>query len=299
MFVANFLIALREGLEAALVVSVLVAYLVKVNRKDVLPALWLGVAIAAIIPLAAGAWMTFGPYTLSFGAQETIGGGLSLLAAAMVTWMILWMAAHGAAMSHQLTGQAETALKAGGWALVWLAIVSVGREGIETAVFVWATVKASATGGVVAPALGVMVGLIVAIGLGYLIYTGAVHLNLSLFFTVTGLFLVLVAAGIFTYGIGDLQEASLIPGWGVWAYDLSPWLAAHSNAWWFVLAEAMFNFTITPTHLQVIGWMAYVVIVGALFLYYSARAKRQLREQRAQREDTTVSHRPVALERTL
>ncbi|PFG28149.1 iron uptake transporter permease EfeU [Corynebacterium renale] len=288
MFLANFLIALREGVEAALIVGVLVAFLTKAGRRDVLPKLWLGVVVAAILPLAAGAFMTWGPYTLTFQAQEILGGVLSLVAVGMVTWMIVWMGKSSSALVAGLKDQAGAAIADGssGWALVWIAIISVGREGLETAVFVWATVKATAQGGFVAPTLGVITGLVVAIVIGWLIYRGAVAINLRLFFQVTAFFLIFVAAGILSYGIGDLQEASVLPGWGNWVYDLSPYFdghipGLHPDAWWFVLLEAIFQFNLSPTHLQLAGWAVYLCIMLVLFFWNVKKGPRKRREATA------------------
>lgn len=281
LFLGNFLIALREGVEAALVVGILIAYLVKVGRKDVLPQLWLGVAVATLIPLTAGAYMTFGPYTLTFAAQEILGGTLSLLAAIFVTWMIIWMAKNGRAMHGEITAAAQKSLAVGsGASIVWLAIISVGREGIETAVFVWAAVKSTATTAVVMPVLGVLAGLIVAAIIGWLIYRGTKAINLRLFFLITGILLIFVAAGIVTYGIGDLQEAGVLPGFGIPAYDLSPYFDGsipllHPDAWWFVLADAMFQIHLSPTHLQVAAWWIYMLVVMPLFItFYLPRKNR-------------------------
>lgn len=280
MFLANFLIALREGVEAALVVGIIMAYLVKVDRRDMLPKVWLGVVVAAVVPMAAGAWMTWGPYTLSFVAQEVIGGGLSLVAVGMVTWMILWMSSNSRTMAARLRQDTAAALEAGSsWGIVWIAIVAVGREGIETALFIWATVKSSASTSVLEPTLGVITGLAIAIVIGWIVYTGAARINLSVFFNTTGLLLILVAAGVVSYGLGDFQEANVLPGWGVAAYDFShlvdgsvaPWLT--TSSWWWVLLEAMFNLNAAPTHLQVIGWCAYMVIVLPLFLIRSAMVR--------------------------
>lgn len=273
MFVANFLIALREGVEAALIVGIVVAYLVKVERRDLLPKVWLGVLIAAAVPLGAGALMTWGPYTLEFRAQEILGGTLSLVAVALVTWMILWMGTHSRDLARRLREDAAAAISAGrDWGIVWIALIAVGREGVETALFVWATVKSGAETAVLTPALGVAAGLAVAVLFGWLIYSGAARINLRTFFLATGLLLVLVAAGIVTYGIGDLQEAGVIPGWGIPIYDfthlvdgsVAAWLT--STSWWWVLLEAMFNLNAAPTHAQFIGWVAYMLVVLPLFL---------------------------------
>ena len=276
MFLANFLIALREGVEAALIVGVVAAYLVKVGRKNLLPKVWLGVVIAAAIPLSLGAIMTWGPYTLSFQAQEILGGTLSLVAVAMVTWMILWMSSNSRQFARKLREDTAAQLASDSdWGVVWIAFIAVAREGIETALFVWATIKSSAENAIAAPALGVVTGLLVAVVIGWLIYTGAARINLSVFFNITGLLLIFVAAGIVSYGIGDLQESSVLPGWGVPVYDITAYLDGSvyswltTSSWWWTLLEAMFNVNASPTHLQLIGWVLYIVIILPLFLVRS------------------------------
>ncbi|WP_299062777.1 iron uptake transporter permease EfeU [uncultured Actinomyces sp.] len=276
MFLANFLIALREGVEAALIVGVVAAYLVKVGRKNLLPKVWLGVVIAAAIPLSLGAIMTWGPYTLSFQAQEILGGTLSLVAVVMVTWMILWMSSNSRQFARKLREDTAAQLASGSdWGVVWIAFIAVAREGIETALFVWATIKSSAENAIAAPALGVVTGLLVAVVIGWLIYTGAARINLSVFFNITGLLLIFVAAGIVSYGIGDLQESSVLPGWGVPIYDITAYLDGSvyswltTSSWWWTLLEAMFNVNASPTHLQLIGWVLYIVIILPLFLVRS------------------------------
>nr|WP_269212675.1 iron uptake transporter permease EfeU [Schaalia sp. lx-100] len=270
------MIALREGVEASLIVGIILAYLAKVGRKDLFPQVALGTIIAVLVPLSLGAYMTWGPYTLSFAAQEIIGGGLSLVAVAMVTWMILWMSKNSHALTEKLRSDTNAALKTGStWGIVWIAVVAVGREGIETALFVWATVKSSATNSVIDPTLGVLTGLIVAVLIGWAVYTGAARINLSLFFNITGLLLIFVAAGVMSYGIGDFQEANVLPGWGVPIYDftylvdgsLASWL--NTSAWWWVLLEAMFNLNAAPTHLQFFAWLIYIVSVLPIFLVRS------------------------------
>ena len=126
------------------------------------------------------------------------------------------------------------------WGVVWIAFIAVAREGIETALFVWATIKSSAENAIAAPALGVVTGLVVAVIIGWLIYTGAARINLSIFFNITGLLLIFVAAGIVSYGIGDLQEASVIPGWGTPIYDITAYLDGSvyswltTSTWWWI-----------------------------------------------------------------
>ena len=263
MFLANLLIALREGLEAALVVSIIVAYLVKSDRRDALPKLWLGVGLAALVPLVAGAIMTWGPKTLTFQAQEILGGILSFVAVGLVTWMIFWMGKNARELKGELEGSLSKTLAEGGsgWGVVWIAVVAVGREGVETALFVWATVRSSIETSIMQTTAGVVTGLVLAIVLGVLIYQGAVRINLRIFFAVTGYFLIVVAAGIVAYGIGDLQEAGLLPGHTSHAWDLSSYLPANTSPlhWLYVLLEAMFQLNLQPSVLQVLGWCLYIV----------------------------------------
>ena len=260
---ANLLIALREGLEAALVVSIIVAYLVKSGRRDALPKLWLGVGLAALIPLVAGAIMTWGPKPLTFQGQEILGGTLSFVAVGLVTWMIFWMGKNARELKGELEGSLSKSLSAGssGWGIVWIAVVAVGREGVETALFVWATVRSSIETSAMQATVGVIAGLAIAIVLGVLIYQGAVRINLRVFFAVTGYFLVVVAAGIIAYGIGDLQEAGLLPGIMSHAWNLSSYLPDSTSPfhWLYVLLQAMFQFNLQPTVLQVVGWWVYIV----------------------------------------
>ena len=268
MFLANLLIALREGLEAALIVSIIVAYLVKADRRDALPKLWGGVALAALIPLIVGAILTWGPKTLTFQAQEILGGSLSFIAVGLVTWMIFWMGKNARELKGEIEGSLSRTLSAGssGWGVVWIAVIAVGREGVETALFVWATVRSSIENSTMQTTLGVLTGLLIAIVLGVLLYQGAVRINFRVFFAVTGYFLVLVAAGIVAYGVGDFQEAGVLPGIMNHAWDLSAHLPGTTSPlhWLYVLLQAMFQFNLQPTVLQVVGWILYIVPVLVL-----------------------------------
>ena len=268
MFLANLLIALREGLEAALVVSIIVAYLVKADRRNALPKLWIGVGLAALLPLATGAILTWGPKTLTFQAQEILGGTLSFVAVGLVTWMIFWMGKNARELKGELEGSLSRTLSGdgSGWGVVWIAVVAVGREGVETALFIWATVRSSIETSTMQTTAGVVTGLALAIGLGVLIYQGAVRINFRIFFATTGYFLVVVAAGIVAYGIGDLQEAGVLPGIMSHAWDLSAHLpdSASPLYWLYVLLQAMFQLNLQPTVLQVVGWCLYIVPVLVL-----------------------------------
>lgn len=283
-FFAPFLIGLREGLEAALVVGILVAYLTKLGRRDALPRLWVGVGLAIGLALAIGAVFTFGAYALTFEAQELIGGGLSLLAVAMVTWMIFWMQKAGRSLKAGLEGGIDRALRGGVWALVAIGFVSVAREGVETTLLLWSMVQGF--GDKPIALLGALVGLVTAAVLGWLIARGMLRLNLGRFFTWTGGFLIIVAAGVLAYAFHDLQEAGALPGpfgagapidpstgavavgWAGfpfgWAFDVSNTLAPDSTL--AVLLQATVGFMPQMTWLQVIAWVVYVAVVVPLFV---------------------------------
>jgi high-affinity iron transporter len=267
---ANYLIGLREGLEAALVVSILVAYLVKSERRHLLPRIWGGVAVAVAVSLAFGALLTFGPRGLTFEAQEMIGGVLSIIAVAFVTWMIFWMARAARSMSGELRGRVDKAADGGRWSLALVAILAVGREGLETALFLWAATQAGtreAAGAVTPtwqPLLGAALGILTAVALGYLLYRGAISINLSRFFTWTGGFLILVAAGVLSYGVHDLQEARFLPGLNDIAFDVSG--VIDPGTWYATLLKGVFNFSPVTTVLEAVVWVAYAVPVMLLFL---------------------------------
>ncbi len=263
--IANYLIGLREGLEASLVVSILVAYLVKSGRRDRLAPVWTGVLVAVALSLCFGALLTFTSGQLSFQAQEAFGGILSIIAVGFVTWMVFWMRRTARSLSKELRGRMETALAMGTGALVLTAFIAVGREGLETSLFIWSAVQA--TGQSTEPVLGAALGLLTAVVIGYLFYKGALRINLATFFKWTGAFLIVVAAGVLAYGVHDLQEADILPGLNSLAFDVSA--AIPPSSWYGTLLKGTLNFSPATTWLQAIAWTAYIIPVFALFLWPS------------------------------
>jgi len=282
---ATFLIGLREGLEAALVVGILVAYLTRVGRRDVLPRLWTGVGLAIALAVGIGAILTFGAYALTSQAQELIGGLLSLVAVGMVTWMIFWMQRTGRTMKRSLEGGIDRALAQGGlWAIVAIGFVSVAREGIETTLLLWSMVQSFGTKPEVLT--GALLGLAVAALVGWLLARGMVRIDLRTFFAWTGGFLVIVAAGVLAYAIQDLQEAAALPGpfttaapvdpvtgvvatgWSAfpfgWAFDVRTAIPPTSTL--AVLLQATVGFMPQMSWLQVVAWALYIAIVGTYFV---------------------------------
>src|SRR3954447_13298541 len=270
---ANYLIGLREGLEAALVVSILVAYLVKTDRRQLLPRIWAGVVLAVCVSLAFGALLTFGPRGLSFEAQEAIGGTLSIIAVGFVTWMVMWMARSARTLSGDLKGQGDRAAGAGRASLMVVAMLAVGREGLETALFLWAATQAATGGGsALGPLIGAALGIATAVVLGYLFYKGAVKINLGLFFKWTGAILIVVAAGVLAYGVHDLQEAGILPGLNNLAFDVSRVIPPGS--WLGTLLKGTVNFSPATTWLQAVVWVLYVAVTMTVFFRVLRRSSR-------------------------
>jgi high-affinity iron transporter len=284
---ANFLIGLREGLEATLVVVLLMAYLAKTGRRSLLPRLWTGVGIAVAVSIAFGALLTFGPQGLTFEAQEAIGGGLSIVAVALVTWMVFWMARAARSLGGELKSQVDKMADGAAWGLVLVAALAVGREGLETALFLWAA--AQAAGESTQPLLGALLGLAVAAGLGYLLHRGVLKVNLSRFFTWTGVGLIVIAGGVLAYGIHDLQEAGILPGLHNLAFDVSATIPPSS--WYGTLLKGTLNLSPATTWLEAGAWLLYVVPV--LFFYIRANSSTPAKSSES---NTDNAHTPQAAE---
>ena len=265
---ANYLIGLREGLEATLVVSILVAYLVKAGRRDRLSAIWLGIGAAVALSLGFGALLTFTSNSLSFEAQERFGGVMSIVAVAFVTWMIFWMRRTARFLKSELHGKLDAALLMGALAMTVTAFVAVAREGLETSMFLWAA--AQSAGSTATPIAGATLGILTAVVLGYLLYRRAVTINLAKFFTWTGAALIVVAGGVFAYGVHDLQEAGDLPGINTLAFDVSG--AIPPDSWYGSLLKGVLNFSPATTWLEAAAWLLYVVPVMVLFFRPARRA---------------------------
>lgn len=254
------LIGLREGLEAGIIVMILIAFLVKSDRRDALKWVWLGVGAAVLMTVAVFLTIQYGTYTVTGLAAEAIAGVASLLAVAIVTSMVLWMRKTAASMSGELRAGMSKALETGAAAVFALAFLAVGREGVETALFMVGFAEAETSW----PLLGLLIGVLAAAAIAWGMYAGAVRINLAKFFSYTGVFLIFVAAGVLSYGIGAMQTVGWLPGLGAKAFDISA--GFNWSAWYGEIIQGVFNVTPTPTVLQLTGWLTYLVIVLALFL---------------------------------
>ena len=270
--VGNYLIGLREGLEAALVVSILIAYLVKIGRRDRLAVVWAGVAIAVGVSVAFGALLSYASTSLlsTFESRETFGGVLSLIAVAFVTWMVFWMRRTARHMRAELSGRLDAALALGTVAVVLTAFFAVAREGLETALFFWSAVQAA--GSTAAPVSGFTLGLATAVVLAWLLYRRSVTLNLATFFTWTGAGLIVVAAGVLGYAVHDLQEGGLIPGLNTMAFDVSAQIPPGS--WYGTLLKGTVNLSPATTWLELVVWWAYVIPTMTLYVRVIRSSRR-------------------------
>lgn len=254
------LIGLREGLEAAIVVTILVAFMVKSGRRDALKWVWLGVAAAIVMTVGVFLAIQLSAYTITGLAAEAIAGIASLTAVAIVTTMVLWMKTAAAGLSGELRTEMARALETGSLAVLALAFLAVGREGVETALFMVGYAEAETLW----PLIGLIIGVLIAVAIAYGMYRGAIRINLAKFFKYTGVFLILVAAGILSYGIGALQTVGWLPGLSRRAFDITSWF--NWSSWYGEIIQGVFNVTPTPTVLQFIAWLTYLVVVLAVFL---------------------------------
>ena len=259
---ANFLIGLREGLEAALIVAILVAYLVKLDQRSQLSRIWTGVGAALGLSVLVTVLLVLTGSALEPRAEQLFAGTMSLLAVGLITWMIFWMAVHARSLTSHLHGEVDKALVSSSWALGVVAFVAVAREGLETALFVWAAAQSSATA--TAPFIGALLGLAVAVALGFLLYRGALKVDLRRLFLWTGIALIIVAAGVLMYAVHELQEAGVLPGEESVAFDVSS--AVPKESWYGSLLAAIFNFRAVTSWLMVVAWFAYVIPTMAYFL---------------------------------
>jgi high-affinity iron transporter len=263
---AAFLVALREGIEAALIISILLAYLRQIKQTDKQHLVWVGAGLAVVVSVAVGAVIFAAGAEFEGKGEQVFEGLVTLAAVGVLTWMIFWMRRQGARVKSELQDKVDAALMTGGAALGVLAFIAVVREGIETALFIFAAAKGTAvdTGGVWEQLLGAALGLALAAVLGVLLYRGGIRMNLRTFFRYTGALLIVVAAGLFAFGIHELQEAGWLPFLTGTAFDISKTIPDDSGVGGIL--RAIFGYQANPTWLEVVAWFGYLVTVGWLFL---------------------------------
>lgn len=267
MFIA-FLIMLREGIEAALIVGIVAGFLKQSGHAHLMPKVWLGVILAALLCLGLGWSIHRTTGEIPQKQQELVVGLIGFIAVAMLTYMILWMKKAAKSMKQHLQHSVQTALNQGkgqGWALVGMAFLAVAREGLESVFFLLAVFQQSPT---IFMPIGAIAGLVTAVIIGALIYQGGIRLNLAKFFRWTGAFLIFVAAGLLAGSLRALHEA------GVWnslqkiVFDSSAYL--HEDSPLGVVLGGFFGYTDHPTQGEVLVWLLYLIPVMVWFWRGSA-----------------------------
>ncbi len=278
--IPTFVITLREGVEASLIVGIIAAFLVKEGRQDAMRQMWIGVAIAIVLCTAVGVGLDLIGEQLPQKEQEGLETVIAVIAVTAVTYMIVWMRRHARSIKGTLEGEAASALATGStMALVGMAFLAVLREGFETSVFLLAAFQ-DATDTAAAGA-GAVLGLAAAIGIGLGLSRGGVHLNLTRFFRATGLVLVFVAAGLLASAAHTGHEAGWINGFQAQALDLT-WLVQPGTVSGALLT-GMLGLQPTPTQIEVAVYLLYAVPM-ALYVLWPDRLRRQRKSRVAGRQ---------------
>ena len=262
---ATFFLMLREGLEAALIVGIIAAYLVKIGRRDALPKIATGVVAAVGLSIGLGLLITLTIEKLPLVLQETLEGLAAVLAVGVLTWMLFWMRRQARGVKGELQAAVDRVLTEGGgaWGLAALAFMAVIREGIETSLFLVGQV-ASADDAASSILIGAVVGLAIAVGIGVLFYQGSRRVNLASFFRWTGVALDFIAAGLLTHAIHEFIEVGVITVGTQPAFDISAVLSHEEGIGQFL--RALFGYTSQPEVITLVAYVTYVVVVLWLFL---------------------------------
>ncbi len=259
--VAGILITIREGLEAFLIVGILVGYLTKIKRPQFKVHVWIGTVAALIVSVLLAILFQFLAFQFEGAAAELFEATVALLAVGVLTWMVLWMQRQSRGIKGELEQKADEAISSGqAFALGSLAFVSVLREGVETALFLSALLVTSRDMQLFP---GAVIGLVIAAGITYLLFRSAIRLNLRNFFIVTGLLMILIAAGLIGHSVMALQDIGWLPigttiAWNLQAFISNEGLAGR-------LLHAFFGYEAAPTILMVLAYLLYVVLFGGQF----------------------------------
>lgn len=252
----------REGLEASLIVGIVLAYLAKTENRRYFNVIWAGTAAAVGVSIVTGAALFFTVGALEGRAEQIFEGAAMLSAVAVLTWMIFWMRKQAVNIKRELEAKLEGAIAAGSaLGLASVVFFAVLREGWETALFLFAISESSSP---LATTVGAIVGLVIAISLGVALYMGSRRLNLRQFFTVTGVLLIVFAAGLLAHGIHEFQEAGLLPMTIEHVWNTNGVINDDSTAGEFL--GTLFGYNGDPSLLEVVAWTAYIVIALWYFL---------------------------------
>ncbi len=261
---APFLIMLREGIEAALVTSIIASYLRQTGRGAWLPAVWVGIFLAVALSLFTGAALQLVSAEFPQKAQELFEAIVGLVAVVVLVSMVFWMRKAARSIKSDLHHSIDQAMGADhgtAWALIGMAFFAVAREGLESIFFLLAIFQQSP--GPAAP-LSALAGVVVATALGFVLYYGGIRINLRRFFRWTGVFILIVAAGLLASVLRNLHEAGLWNGLQSTVYDLTTVLPVSSLTG--TILSGIFNYHDAPTLGEVIVWIAFLAVTLTLFL---------------------------------
>ena len=260
---SSFVTLLREGFEVTLLVAIVLAYLVKIGRPRSKRQVWYGVGAALLVSVVVGGTLFVTAGELEGRPEQIFEGVAMWVAVGFLTYMILWMRRESRTVAHGIRRGIDSAVERGGsLALVSLVFVMVLREGVETALFVFGIARTSEP---LQVAIGASLGVAGAVALGYAVYAGGRRINLSTFFKATGVFLILVAAGLLAHGVAEFEEAGLLPALvPLWDLSGSPVLGEGT-----LVSEVLgtfFGWDPEASLLELLAWLTYVVAVGYAFL---------------------------------
>jgi high-affinity iron transporter len=259
----SLLVTLREGLEMALIVTILLGYLRSVNQKAHFREIWYGVAAAALLSIGIGAGLELASHELDGRVLEAFEGFTMLFAVIVLTWMLFWMKRQSAGISQDLKMRVDTALSRGSvMALTLLAFSAVGREGLETALFLFA--GSTRHGSDAAFVAGGVAGFAIAAAAGIVLYYGAARLPIRQFFTVSGIMLMVLAAGLLTNALAELHEATIIPDLGVRPWDTENVLPMTSSLGKYL--HTLLGYDSAPAMAQIFLYWLYLGVVVTVYM---------------------------------
>ncbi len=258
----SFLLSLREGIEAALIIGIIIGALNKLHQEELKPVVWRGVAIAVVLSFVFGLGLNYLGMEFTGQLEEVFEGLAMLLAAAILTWMILWMMRHGSEIQRNLEAKtAHATLNRGGSALFILAFLAVFREGIELALFLMAARIASDP---ISVLVGAIFGLGGAIILGWMLFATTRRLNLRQFFQTTNVLLLFFAAGLVAYGVHELNEAGWVPAVIENVWNINHIISDKSEVG--LILKALFGYNGNPSLTEVLAYLSYFIVLGTILI---------------------------------
>jgi high-affinity iron transporter len=283
-----FLIMLREGLEAALVVAIVLAYLKRLGRESDYRAVWIGAAAAGLVALVAGAALFAFVGELHGRAEQVTEGLIAAAAAGILTWMIFWMAKQARWIKGELHAKVDAALASGSTvALAAIAFLAILREGLESSLFLISTTVGERSNA--AQLTGGLIGLVAAAGVGYLVFKGSRRVNLRVFFRITGGLIILFAAGLVASSVHEFQEAGFIGTAVEHLWNVGSVRALNPELSWFgETLKGLFGWSPAPSLEMLVAYLLFLIPIGGAFLAQTARVPRALKTRTAEASAPTA-----------